>query len=117
MAAVELGVYPFSNDSSTLMSDAGGIEEKVQTSYGIVKVSIYGNRKKQPILTFHDLGMDADNNFQNFFQLQVVLLLNSQINFVFIILMHLVKQWMINHFLKIMSFQQWIQCQALFKVL
>jgi|UniRef100_A0AC35G154 pimeloyl-ACP methyl ester carboxylesterase len=72
MAAVELGVYPFSNDSSTLMSDAGGIEEKVQTSYGIVKVSIYGNRKKQPILTFHDLGMDADNNFQNFFQFGTV---------------------------------------------
>jgi pimeloyl-ACP methyl ester carboxylesterase len=65
--AVELGVFPYAIDSEPLMIPAG-IEEKVQTSYGNVKVSIYGDRKKQPIITFHDLGLDADNSFQNFFQ-------------------------------------------------
>jgi len=65
------------------------IEEHVQTPFGPVKVSIYGDRRNHPIVTFHDIGMDcefhsslhahlqsgrvmsgvsAENNFQNFFQ-------------------------------------------------
>lgn len=43
-------------------------EEKVDTVYGKVKVSIYGNRNRHPLITFHDLGLDSESNFQNFFQ-------------------------------------------------
>ncbi|PAV71170.1 hypothetical protein WR25_07359 [Diploscapter pachys] len=45
-----------------------GLPEKVDTSFGKVKVSIYGNRKRHPLVTFHDLGLDSESNFQNFFQ-------------------------------------------------
>ena len=60
------------------------LQERVQTAYGKVKVTIYGDRKRHPIVTFHDLGLDceliertsrdemmflaAESNFQNFFQ-------------------------------------------------
>uniref|UniRef100_A0A0M3HX41 N-myc downstream regulated n=2 Tax=Ascaris TaxID=6251 RepID=A0A0M3HX41_ASCLU len=68
MAAMEMGIYPFSHDSQPLMDHAPDLEEKVPTAYGNVKVSIYGDRKMHPIVTFHDLGLDSENNFQNFFQ-------------------------------------------------
>ncbi|KAJ1363781.1 hypothetical protein KIN20_023716 [Parelaphostrongylus tenuis] len=42
--------------------------ERVDTAYGKVKVSIYGNRDRHPLITFHDLGLDSESNFQNFFQ-------------------------------------------------
>ncbi|VDN52573.1 unnamed protein product [Dracunculus medinensis] len=42
-------------------------EEKLPTAYGNVKVSIYGDRKNLPIVTFHDLGIDSETTFQNFF--------------------------------------------------
>jgi hypothetical protein len=51
---------------------------RVETAYGHVKVSIYGDRSKEAIVTFHDLGMDADNNFQNFFQFGTVTELSSK---------------------------------------
>jgi len=44
------------------------IEEKVDTAFGKVKVSIYGDRSLHPIVTFHDIGLDSENNFLNFFQ-------------------------------------------------
>ncbi|KAI6179453.1 hypothetical protein M3Y98_00612200 [Aphelenchoides besseyi] len=47
-------------------------QKRVDTSYGRVKVSIYGDRSKEAIVTFHDIGLDADNNFQNFFQFGTV---------------------------------------------
>lgn len=56
------------NDSQPLMDHSPDIVEKVATAYGNVKVSIYGDRKRHPIVTFHDLGLDSENNFQNFFQ-------------------------------------------------
>ncbi|VDM39844.1 unnamed protein product [Toxocara canis] len=72
MASMEMGIYPFSHDSQPLMDHAPDMEEhfqeKVPTAFGNVKVSIYGNRKMHPIVTFHDLGLDSENNFQNFFQ-------------------------------------------------
>lgn len=68
MSSIEMGIYPFSHDSQPLMDHAPDFEEKVQTAYGNVKVSIYGDRKMIPIVTFHDLGLDSENNFQNFFQ-------------------------------------------------
>lgn len=51
-------------------SSREALEVRVSTAFGIVKVSIWGERKKHPILTVHDLGLDAENNFQNFFQFQ-----------------------------------------------
>ncbi|CAD6184241.1 unnamed protein product [Caenorhabditis auriculariae] len=54
------------NENSNQMS-----EERVKTAHGAVKVSIYGDkndRSKLPIVTFHDLGLDSESNFQNFFQ-------------------------------------------------
>jgi len=68
--SIEMGVYP-TGEGEPLMNTSE-IEEKVQTSYGLVKVTVYGDRKKHPIVTFHDIGMDADNNFQNFFQFGTV---------------------------------------------
>ncbi|KAK6038433.1 Ndr family protein [Cooperia oncophora] len=44
------------------------VEERINTAYGKVKISIYGNRSKHPLITFHDLALDSDSNFQNFFQ-------------------------------------------------
>uniref|UniRef100_A0A915EIP4 Uncharacterized protein n=1 Tax=Ditylenchus dipsaci TaxID=166011 RepID=A0A915EIP4_9BILA len=65
MSSLEMGSYPF---DSTLHSSDGEIEEKISTAYGPVKVSIYGERSRHPIVTFHDIGLDSENNFQNFFQ-------------------------------------------------
>jgi len=67
MSSMELGDYPFLDSSENT-----NIEERVETSYGNVKVTIYGDRKNEAIVTFHDLGMDGDNNFQNFFQFGTV---------------------------------------------
>ncbi|CAD5206592.1 unnamed protein product [Bursaphelenchus okinawaensis] len=43
-------------------------EETVETVHGTVKVVIYGDRTKNAVVTFHDIGLDANGNFQNFFQ-------------------------------------------------
>lgn len=59
MSNLEMGTYPF--DSQPLV-DIIEIEEKVNTAYGVVKVSIYGDRKDAnciPIVTFHDIGLDC----------------------------------------------------------
>lgn len=56
MTSLEMGVYPFESDLKLLINE---IEERVETSYGSVKVSIYGNRDKYPIVTFHDIGLDC----------------------------------------------------------
>lgn len=58
--------------SSGAYSESTNVEDRVETSYGKVKVTIYGDRKNEAIVTFHDLGMDGDNNFQNFFQFGTV---------------------------------------------
>ncbi|EPB71051.1 Ndr family protein [Ancylostoma ceylanicum] len=50
------------------MFKAAVFQERVDTDYGKVKVSIYGNRGKHPLVTFHDLALDSESNFQNFFQ-------------------------------------------------
>jgi pimeloyl-ACP methyl ester carboxylesterase len=71
MSSLELGAYPFTSDLQPLM-DYQDIEEKVSTSFGAVKVSIYGDRTKHPIVTFHDIGLDSENNFQSFFQFGTV---------------------------------------------
>ncbi|CAJ0567625.1 unnamed protein product, partial [Mesorhabditis spiculigera] len=42
--------------------------ESVSTAFGKVKVTIYGDRARLPLVTFHDLGLDSESNFQNFFQ-------------------------------------------------
>ncbi|MFH4973615.1 hypothetical protein AB6A40_000324 [Gnathostoma spinigerum] len=68
MSSMEMGVYSHSQDSQPLMDFSSDFEEKVSTSYGLIKVSIYGDRKMTPIVTFHDVGLDSENNFQNFFQ-------------------------------------------------
>uniref|UniRef100_A0AC34Q773 Uncharacterized protein n=1 Tax=Panagrolaimus sp. JU765 TaxID=591449 RepID=A0AC34Q773_9BILA len=67
--AIELGNFSYESEPLMPLIDS---EEKVQTSYGLVKVSIYGDRKKHPIVTFHDIGLDGDNNFQSFFQFGTV---------------------------------------------
>lgn len=56
MTSLEMGVYPFDIDTKPLMNE---IEERVDTSFGSIKVSIYGNRDKYPIITFHDIGLDC----------------------------------------------------------
>ncbi|VDM82191.1 unnamed protein product [Strongylus vulgaris] len=43
-------------------------QERVDTDFGKVKVTIYGDRDKHPLITFHDLALDSESNFQNFFQ-------------------------------------------------
>uniref|UniRef100_A0AC35TRZ5 Protein NDRG3 n=1 Tax=Rhabditophanes sp. KR3021 TaxID=114890 RepID=A0AC35TRZ5_9BILA len=67
MNSVEMGTFPLVNDSEA-NDDCHDIEERVNTTFGSVKVSIYGDRAKLPIVTFHDIGLDSDLNFQNFFQ-------------------------------------------------
>lgn len=62
-----------SGDGQSLIDDEMTqlTEEKVKTAHGTVKVSVYGDKtdkKKIPIVTFHDLGLDSESNFQNFFQ-------------------------------------------------
>jgi hypothetical protein len=34
-------------------------KDRIDTSYGKIKVSIYGDQSKDAIVTFHDLGMDG----------------------------------------------------------
>jgi pimeloyl-ACP methyl ester carboxylesterase len=44
----------------------------IPTSYGDILVHIYGNRAKHPLVTFHDVGLNAEDNFRNFFQFSTV---------------------------------------------
>ncbi|KAI1703381.1 ndr family domain-containing protein [Ditylenchus destructor] len=77
MSSLEMGSYPFNGDAQPIVDVE--MEEKVQTAFGHVKVSIYGdNRNKPAILTFHDIGLDSENNFQNFFQFATVADLTSK---------------------------------------
>ncbi|CAI5440378.1 unnamed protein product [Caenorhabditis angaria] len=71
MTSMEM--HSFNRDMQPLMDENTTqlTEERVQTAFGTVKVSIYGdpkNKSKVPIITFHDLGLDSESNFQNFFQ-------------------------------------------------
>ncbi|GMT28888.1 hypothetical protein PFISCL1PPCAC_20185, partial [Pristionchus fissidentatus] len=71
MSSIEMEMYPFGRDSQPTHDDgraADMTEERVQTGFGKVKVTIYGDRKRHPLVTFHDLGLDSESNFQNFFQ-------------------------------------------------
>uniref|UniRef100_A0A914DNF2 Uncharacterized protein n=1 Tax=Acrobeloides nanus TaxID=290746 RepID=A0A914DNF2_9BILA len=47
-------------------------DQKVQTVYGNILVNIYGDRNKHPILTFHDIGLNAQQTFRDFFQFLTV---------------------------------------------
>uniref|UniRef100_A0A0K0CSW0 Protein NDRG3 n=1 Tax=Angiostrongylus cantonensis TaxID=6313 RepID=A0A0K0CSW0_ANGCA len=60
--------FMFSVQSWHTISFSSLSQERVDTVYGKVKVSIYGDRTKHPMITFHDLGLDSESNFQNFFQ-------------------------------------------------
>ncbi|CAL1532377.1 unnamed protein product [Lymnaea stagnalis] len=42
-------------------------EENIETPYGNFHVAIQGDRSKQPILTFHDIGLNHTTCFQGFF--------------------------------------------------
>ncbi|CAB3407289.1 unnamed protein product [Caenorhabditis bovis] len=71
MASMEM--HSFNRDMQPLMDEGATqmIEERVNTAFGAIKVSIYGDpndKSKIPIVTFHDLGLDSESNFQNFFQ-------------------------------------------------
>lgn len=62
MASIEM--HSFTRDMQPLMDEAASnlTEEKVNTAFGQVKVSIYGDPKdsrKVPMITFHDLGLDC----------------------------------------------------------
>ncbi|CAD5209531.1 unnamed protein product [Bursaphelenchus xylophilus] len=52
-------------------------EETVETAYGPIRVVIYGDKTKKPIISFHDIGLDANGNFQNFFQFGTATELND----------------------------------------
>ncbi|XP_078608059.1 protein NDRG3-like [Branchiostoma floridae x Branchiostoma japonicum] len=57
-------------------SDTVFCEEDVETSRGTMKVAVQGNRAKQAILTYHDIGLNHVTCFQNFFnyeEMQVIL--------------------------------------------
>ncbi|KAL3116120.1 hypothetical protein niasHT_007420 [Heterodera trifolii] len=61
-----MGVFPF-----VQQTDLCDSEEIVETSaFGSVKVNIFGNSERYPIVTFHDIGLNAIANFENFFQFQ-----------------------------------------------
>uniref|UniRef100_A0A914LT34 Uncharacterized protein n=1 Tax=Meloidogyne incognita TaxID=6306 RepID=A0A914LT34_MELIC len=44
-----------------------GSEEIIETRQGPIKVIIYGDKGGLPLVTFHDIGMNSDMNFNNFF--------------------------------------------------
>ncbi|KAF7636888.1 hypothetical protein Mgra_00003627 [Meloidogyne graminicola] len=63
--SIEMGVYTTMPESEINLE---GSEEVVETIYGNVKVVIYGDKKNgHPVITFHDIGMNSDMNFNNFF--------------------------------------------------
>ncbi|KAI3413527.1 hypothetical protein GPALN_011017 [Globodera pallida] len=63
-----MGVFPFVPVDTTELVEA---EETVETSgFGLVKVNIFGKVGRHPIVTFHDIGLNAATNFENFFQFQ-----------------------------------------------
>lgn len=68
MGSIEMENLPLTKNDPLKAEGVADIEEKVPTAFGNIKVSIYGNRRMHPIVTFHDLGMDSESNFQNFFQ-------------------------------------------------
>jgi hypothetical protein len=45
-------------------------EERVPTAYGTVKVTVWGDACRHPIVTVHDIGLDAHYSFQNFFHVK-----------------------------------------------
>ncbi|KAK5986253.1 hypothetical protein GCK32_018988, partial [Trichostrongylus colubriformis] len=66
MASMEMHSLPHDAFLDNQLPDL--VEERIDTSFGRVKISIYGDRSKHPLITFHDLALDSDSNFQNFFQ-------------------------------------------------
>lgn len=59
MSSMEMGDYPFVSSSDGFGELVN--EDRVDTAFGKVKVSIYGDRSREAIVTFHDLGMDGNN--------------------------------------------------------
>lgn len=72
MGSIELEDLPLTKDDHMMSESVSDIEEKVSTAYGNIKVSIYGDRKMHPIVTFHDIGLDSESSFQNFLQFGAV---------------------------------------------
>ncbi|KAL7078659.1 hypothetical protein ACQ4LE_002532 [Meloidogyne hapla] len=59
-----MGVYSTMPESEINLD---GSEEIIETQYGSIKVIIYGDKNGHPVVTFHDIGMNSDMNFNNFF--------------------------------------------------
>lgn len=53
----------FANNANAILIQ----EDDVETPYGNIHVAIQGDRSKQPILTFHDIGLNHITCFQGFF--------------------------------------------------
>nr|CAD2172946.1 unnamed protein product [Meloidogyne enterolobii] len=62
--SIEMGVYSTMPESEINLD---GSEEIIETQYGPIKVIIYGDKNGLPLVTFHDIGMNSDMNFNNFF--------------------------------------------------
>ncbi|VDD86623.1 unnamed protein product [Enterobius vermicularis] len=72
MGSIEMEDLPLTRNDALKSETAADIEESVQTAFGNIKVSIYGDRKMHPIVTFHDIGLDSESSFQNFLQFGAV---------------------------------------------
>uniref|UniRef100_A0A915N2B8 Uncharacterized protein n=1 Tax=Meloidogyne javanica TaxID=6303 RepID=A0A915N2B8_MELJA len=60
-----MGVYTTMPESEINLD---GSEEIIETQFGPIKVIIYGDKNGGlPLVTFHDIGMNSDMNFNNFF--------------------------------------------------
>ena len=62
--SIEMAVYSTMPESEINLD---GSEEIIETQYGPIKVIIYGDKGGLPLVTFHDIGMNSDMNFNNFF--------------------------------------------------
>uniref|UniRef100_A0A915LK90 Protein NDRG3 n=1 Tax=Meloidogyne javanica TaxID=6303 RepID=A0A915LK90_MELJA len=62
--SIEMAVYSTMPESEINLD---GSEEIIETRQGPIKVIIYGDKGGLPLVTFHDIGMNSDMNFNNFF--------------------------------------------------
>uniref|UniRef100_A0A915PDL0 Protein NDRG3 n=1 Tax=Meloidogyne floridensis TaxID=298350 RepID=A0A915PDL0_9BILA len=62
--SIEMAIYSTMPESEINLD---GSEEIIETRQGPIKVIIYGDKGGLPLVTFHDIGMNSDMNFINFF--------------------------------------------------
>jgi pimeloyl-ACP methyl ester carboxylesterase len=63
--SIEMGVYTTMPESELNLV---GNEELIETKFGQIKVILFGDKTNgHTIVTFHDIGMNSDMNFNNFF--------------------------------------------------